>query len=163
MYDILLAISSNTFTSLRIPLFHKIKIHMKTRTTGLLVVFPAIIAVLRSRDSFSTKAGEESAGHEKTLFNVSAIRKLSPGQIQTAIQLSLKKSDWIIADQSEGTITAELTRSRTSGKLRIAYDSESISIENQSTDNTGKPHSPVSAIKNLMNEIQKNLLAGFSE
>ena len=48
------------------------------------------------------------------------------------------------------------------GKLSISYDSESISIENLSTDNAGRPHTPDRAIKALMNEIQKNLLAGIS-
>jgi hypothetical protein len=136
---------------------------MKSRTDGLIVVFPAIIAVLRSCGSFAATTGKGKTKREKTRNCFSVIQKASLEEIQTAILLTLTKRDWIILDQSEGTISAELLRHRSRGKLLIAYDSESISIENLSTDNAGKPHTPVSAIRNLMNDIQKNLLLGFSK
>jgi len=133
---------------------------MNSKTTGLVVVFPAIIAVLRGCEADAANIAEERAARNNSPCNASVIQKASLDEIQTAILLSLTTNDWIIREQSEGKISAELWDDGASKRVSIAYDDESISIENLSTDNAGQHQTPARAIQNLMNDVQRNLLAG---
>ncbi len=135
---------------------------MKSSSTAQVVVFPAIIAVTRRDDSHSQSSETQTNGLKKHAYGFAAIQKATLDEIETAILLSLTTNDWIIRGQAESTLSADLWDGVDTRRVVITYDTESISIEDLATDKGDKNLTPARAIRNLMNDIQRNLLAGVS-